>query len=190
MSEEEEFLATPSQTVGPFFHFGLTGNAARSVMVDPAIGGERIHLVIKVTDGAGEPVTDALVELWHASPAQAAASLPGGAPAGSRAFGRVPTDENGVCAFETVMPPAVPDESGAVHAPHINLCLFARGLLRQLHTRVYFAGNPALEMDPVIALVPEDRRATLLAQPDEKRPGHWAFDVRLQGARETVFFDV
>jgi protocatechuate 3,4-dioxygenase alpha subunit len=70
------------------------------------------------------------------------------------------------------------------------VCIFARGLLRQLHTRIYFEGDPALEHDAVLARVPEPRRRTLLARPDPERPGLWLFDVRLQGDDETVFFDV
>ena len=75
-------------------------------------------------------------------------------------------------------------------APHLNVAIFGRGMLKQLYTRIYFAGDPANSEDPVIALVPPPRRDTLIAQPDPARPGHWHFDIHLQGEQETVFFDV
>jgi protocatechuate 3,4-dioxygenase alpha subunit len=154
-------VATASQTVGPFFHFGLTSRP-NGRLVDRLPAGEQISLVIKVTDGDGAPVADAMVELSQ-----------------SGTFGRMPTGEDGTCEFQTVQP-----------ASHIQVCLFARGLLRQLHTRIYFAGDPALAADPVLALTPEHRRATLVARPDAERRGTWRFDMRLQGVQETVFFDV
>lgn len=173
---DEVVVATPSQTVGPFFHFALTANPIGR-MTDRFSGGEPIRLLFRVTDGDGQLVTDAIVELWQTDGA-------------SSVFGRLPTGEDGTCEFETVRPKSGAGGSGVLQAPHVNVCLLARGLLRQLHTRVYFAGDPALDQDPVLALVPADRRNTLLAHPDSERPGRWVFDVRLQGARETVFFDV
>ena len=170
-------VATPSQTVGPFFHFALTPNGSEGA-VQPIAGAEPIQLVVRVTDGAGQAVTDAIVEIWQAT---------GDAVCG---FARLPTGEDGTCLFETVRPGSVPDGSGGQAAPHINVCLFARGLLRQLHTRIYFASDPSLAGDVVLALVPEDRRTTLLARPDTTRDGRWLFHLRLQGADETVFFDV
>lgn len=166
-------VATPSQTVGPFFHFALTANPIGRI-ADRFEGGEPIKLLFRVTDADGQVVTDAIVELWQTDGA-------------SSVFGRLPTGEDGTCEFETVRPTSA---AGGPQAPHINVCLLARGLLRQLHTRVYFAGDPALARDPVLALVPENRRSTLLAHADSERPGRWVFDVRLQGERETVFFDV
>lgn len=154
-------VATSSQTVGPFFHLGLTATP-NGRLIDQLPPGEEIALVIKVVDGNGEPVGDAMLELWQ-----------------SGAFGRMPTGPDGTCEFRTSRP-----------ASHINVCLFARGLLRQLHTRIYFAGAPTLADDPVLALVPPSRRDTLLAIPDRERAGTWRFDVRLQGTRETVFFDL
>jgi protocatechuate 3,4-dioxygenase alpha subunit len=153
--------ATPSQTVGPFFHFGLTP-IPNGRMIDRLQEGDQISLIISVTDGDGAPVDDAMVELLQ-----------------DGVFGRLPTGEGGTCEFQTVLPES-----------HISVCLFARGLLRQLHTRIYFPTNPAIDNDPVLALVPKNRRGTLLATPDERRPAAWRFDVRLQGARETVFFDL
>ena len=161
--------ATASQTVGPFFHFALTAKP-NGRLVDRLPEGEALTLVIRVTDGDGEPLPDALVEVVQ-----------------DGVFGRMPTGEDGTCAFETIRPRARSTEAGNT-APHLFVCLFARGLLRQLHTRIYFAGDPALAQDPVLALVPHDRRQTLLARPDGANGRRWSFDLRLQGPGETVFF--
>lgn len=175
MSDAQRLVATPSQTVGPFFHFALTP-LANGQVVGP-VEGARIELLITVTDSDGRTVPDAIVELWQADGPVSA-------------FGRMPTAEDGTCVFTTVRQGSHADAMGPQQAPHINVCLFARGLLRHLHTRIYFAGDPALGADPVLALVPDDRRATLLATPDAADSGRWRFHVRLQGPEETVFFDV
>jgi protocatechuate 3,4-dioxygenase alpha subunit len=173
MNDADALVATPSQTVGPFFHVGLT-REAQAQLAGP-LAGEGIRLLIEVTDGDGRAVSDALVELWQ-----------GGGASPVSAFGRLPTAEDGSCEFVTVRPAR---DTHPLAAPHINVCLFARGLLRQLHTRLYFDGDPALETDEVLALVPKERRATLLAVADRAQPGRWRFHVRLQGPEETVFFD-
>ena len=138
---------------------------------------------MRVTDGQGAPVPDAMVEIW-----QAAAEGDGG-PAPGR-FNRMATSDDGSCTFDTLRPRRVADGRGGWQAAHINLCVFARGLLRQLHTRLYFAGDPALAEDAVLALVPEDRRLTLVATPDGRSTDRWLFQLRLQGPDETVFFDI
>lgn len=166
---DDPLIATASQTVGPFFHFCLTAQA-RSRLTE-RLRGEPITLTVRVTDGDGRPVDDAAVEVMQ-----------------DGVFGRMATDPDGRCTFETARP-LRPDGDGGRQAPHLYVCLFARGLLRQLHTRIYFEGDPALERDPVLALVPAQRRATLLATADAGHPGSWTFHLRLQGERETVFFD-
>lgn len=171
MSGNESRVATPSQTVGPFFHFALTA-APIGRMTDRVEGGEPIRLIVRVVDGDGQPVTDAMIELSQ-----------GGV------FGRMPTDEDGACEFETVRPGTAASGRPGRQAPHINVHIFARGLLRQLQTRIYFEGDPALTNDPALRLIPEERRETLVARPHPAAPGTWAFDVRLQGAGETVFFN-
>jgi protocatechuate 3,4-dioxygenase alpha subunit len=182
-------VATPSQTVGPFFHVGLTPDASGGT-VRGVSGRERIQLRMRVTDGEDQPVTDAVVEIWQAGETvNEAASTPAAEPSLS-GFGRMASGEDGSCEFETVRPGSMPDGAGGHQAAHINVCLFARGLLRQLHTRIYFAGDPSLAEDPVLALVPADRRATLVAHPDAICAGRWLFHLRLQGPQETVFFDV
>jgi protocatechuate 3,4-dioxygenase alpha subunit len=162
-------VATSSQTVGPFFHVGpmRTDQFGRMVLADAP--GEPIHLDVRVLDGDAEPVSDAMIELWQ--------------PAAG--FGRLGTGTGGSCRFETVRPSQA---AGTIEAPHINVCLFARGLLRHLYTRIYFEGDAGLEHDPLFSAVPEARRPTLLARPSAART--WEFVVRLQGDDETVFFDI
>jgi len=167
-------VATPSQTVGPFFKFGLTTNTALGVMTDPDAPGEHLRLTVRVTDGAGVAVPDAVVELTQAT-------------ADAGLFGRQGTDATGSCVFETVRPAR--SASTANETAHINVCLLMRGLMRQLYTRIYFADDADLAADPVLALVSEERRHTLIAQPGDA-PGTWVFVVRLQGDGETVFFDL
>lgn len=175
MSEpvQPPLVPSPSQTVGPFFHFCLTDTTRGQLFADRA---SRIVLAVRVSDGAGAPVTDAAVEIWQ----------PSDVPGGDAAFGRLATGDDGTVEFDTVRP-CDPPGGGAAH---VNVCLHARGLLRQLYTRLYFSGDPALDGDPAMALVPEARRRTLLATADPARPNRWLFHIRLQGQDETVFFDV
>jgi len=184
-------VASPSQTVGPYLHIGLDTEPDHGVMVGPDTPGERIRLRLRVLDGAGQPLPDALVELWQADSdgryvevADHANPDPGHA---FRGWGRRPTGSDGWCEFQTIRPGATTTSDGGRQAPHINVCLFARGMLRHIFTRFYFAGDVMLEGDPVLALVPADRRPTLLAQPIDDA---WTFEIRLQGPGETVFFDL
>jgi len=186
-----DLTPTPSQTAGPFFHLGLTNTRSVACVAGEGTQGERVWLTFRVLDGDGLPVPDAMIELWQADSngnyphhtATAASEL-------FRGFGRLATDENGSCTFETIRPGRVPGPNEKLQAPHINVSVFARGLLKRLSTRAYFAGDPAHAEDPVLALVPESRRATLLAQPDPSRSGGWTLHIRLRGEDETVFFDV
>jgi len=184
--------ACPSQTVGPFFSFGLTaGDLGR--MAREGAAGKRIWLVIRVLDGDGLPVPDAMIELWQADangkyPHPEDRQEKTADPAFSN-FGRMGTDESGTCAFETVRPGAVPAPGAGLQAPHINVHVFARGILWHLMTRIYFAGDPDNHEDPILNLVPFDRRETLFASPDNDEPDTWNFDIYLAGAYETVFFE-
>ena len=191
---------TPSQTIGPFFHVNLTTveNCVRCI-AGPRAKGERVWMSCRLLDGAGEPVPDAMIELWQAdaegryhsaSPVHDSAVLKNEDDPGWRGFGRMPTDENGSCEFETIRPGRVPSPGGVLQAPHLEVAIFARGMLKQLFTRVYFAGDQANREDPVLKLAPEDRRETLMAFPDAVLAGKWLFDIHLQGEEETVFFDV
>ena len=192
---------TPSQTVGPFFKYGLTpdgkyqwNDAFTGNLITPDASGERIRIEGRVFDGDGAPVRDAMLEIWQADAQGRFAdpkdkrALPNAA---FRGFGRCGTDDDGRYAFDTIKPGQVPDPDGKQQAPHILLAIFARGMLLHLYTRIYFEGEPGNGADPVLALVPRERRATLVAQRQDGG-GHavYRFDIRLQGAGETVFFDV
>ena len=184
---------TPSQTIGPFFHF-ITRNADLGCLARPGAKGSRIRVRIRLLDGDATPVPDAMLEIWQADasgkydhPEDPQALTPDPEFCG---FGRLATDQDGSCLFETIYPGSVSDGRGVVQAPHLNLSVFARGLLERLCTRMYFEGDEALGSDPVLALVPEDRRQTLIAHADPHQPGEWNFDIHLQGEEETVFFDL
>jgi protocatechuate 3,4-dioxygenase alpha subunit len=160
----------------------------------PKAKGERVLLTCRVFDGDGAPINDALLEIWQADadgkynhPDDTQEKIADNECGG---FGRVGTDEDGNCEFETIKPGRVPGPGNVPQAPHLTLGLFARGMLKQFYTRIYFAGDPANETDPILALVPKERRHTLMAKPDAARNGGWRFDIHLQGEEETVFFDV
>lgn len=182
---------TPSSTVGPYLHLGLTEKYSVTQIMPAGAKGERIFLRCGVFDAENAPVNDAMIEVWqadsdgrykHAADSASEISFSG--------FGRAATNESGFCDFETIKPGRVPASDGKLQAPHITVAVYARGILLQLYTRIYFAGDPANQEDPVLALVPEVRRKTLLAQPDAFHPNGWKFDIRLRGENETVFFDV
>lgn len=181
---------TPWQTVGPFFHNALPYDAGPLVAGGDRTGAFTLHGV--VSDGHGDPIPDALVELWQADEDGAFVTAPGvfEAPSadGFRGFGRSATDVDGHYTFTTVKPAGVPTGNGAGQAPHIAMSVFARGMLRRVVTRVYFDDEPAANAsDPLLSAVEASRAATLLAVGEE---GGYRFDVRLQGADETVFLDV
>src|SRR4030088_106338 len=192
---------TPSQTVGPFFKYGLTPNgkydwndAFTNNLVTADTSGERIRIEGRVFAGDGQPVPDCMLEIWQAdaqgrfSDPRDKRALPNSAFKG---FGRAGTDGSGGYAFDTIKPGAVPDPDGKPQAPHVLVAIFGRGMLLHNYTRIYFAGESANAADPVLALVPADRRPTLIAR---REPGNggavYRFDIRLQGADETVFFDI
>jgi protocatechuate 3,4-dioxygenase alpha subunit len=186
-----DLTPTPSQTVGPYLHLGLTDTRSISRVACDGAKGERVWITFRVLDGEGLPVPDAMIELWQAdSEGNYVPENSGTDGAGFRGFGRLATTEGGSCTFETIRPGFVPGPRETVQAPHINVSIFGRGILKRLSTRLYFAGEPANAADPVLGLVSENRRTTLLAQPDPARTGNWIFDVRLRGEGETVFFDV
>ena len=182
-----DLTPTPSQTVGPYLHLGLTDQHSISCVAGAGVKGERVVLTFRVLDGDGTPVPDAMIELWQAD-SEGNYSTSANAP--FRGFGRLATGEHGTCTFETIKPGRVPGPDNTLQSPHINVSVLGRGLLKRLSTRAYFAGEAANAEDPILALVPEDRRATLLAQPDPARTGGWIFDIRLRGVGEMVFFDV
>ena len=193
MNPETDLVPTPSQTVGPFFAIELTTDEHCVRCVAGAqTKGERIWIDFRVLDGDGVPVDDAMLEIWQAD-ANGKYNHPDDAQPkqldpGWIGFGRIATGEDGSCELETIRPGRV--GLSTPQAPHLTIAVFARGMLKPLYTRVYFAGDAANDEDPILRLVPPARRETLLARPDPARPGYWSFDVRLQGDRETVFFDV
>lgn len=200
----DRLAETPSQTAGPYVHIGLAPRAAGFEMFHNRLGadiagpnaaGERITISGTVLDGTGAPVKDVLIETWQANAAGIHASWQdprhGEVEPGFRGWGRVISDfETGAFSFATVKPGAVADHSGRRMAPHISLWIVARGINIGLQTRLYFADEAAANAaDPVLGLIEQThRRETLIAERTD--PGSYRFDIRLQGDRETVFFDI
>ncbi|MEH3159583.1 MAG: protocatechuate 3,4-dioxygenase subunit alpha [Sphingomonas taxi] len=210
------FGQTPSQTVGPFFHYGLPWKGGADLVGPSDMGarpelfaeehwvlnlssptgtpvGEVIEIAGRVLDAEGAPVGDAMVEIWQANAAGRYHAVDDARPDAAIdphfiGFGRAATDGEGVYRFRTILPGRVPGPGGVLQAPHIALSLFGRGIIKRLATRLYFAGAPGNDGDPILACVPEDRRATLIAQP--RGEGLWWLDLRLAGAGETVFFSL
>jgi len=192
MSSEQ----TPSQTVGPYFAYTLTPeqygynftSLAGPRMADGEIPGEHIRVTGQVLDGDGVPVSDAMIEIWQAD---ASGRYPDvSRQDGFMGFGRAGTgtDPHNRFWFDTIKPGATPDGQ----APHLNVIVFMRGLLSHLFTRIYFSDEAALNAaDPVLDSVDEARRQTLIARREEIPGGIvYRFDIHMQGASETVFFDV
>jgi len=179
--------ATPSQTVGPFFTIGLT-RLCENNLAKPDVAGERITVEGRVLDANGTPIPDALLEIWQADSAGHYCD-PENADALFTGFGRIPTDTLGEFRFQTIKPGTVVDPAIGKQAPHINVTVLMRGLLRHLVTRIYFAGEAANASDPILALVPASRRETLIAKPTTAGGSTLQWDVIMQGEGETVFFD-
>jgi protocatechuate 3,4-dioxygenase alpha subunit len=172
-------MTTPSQTVGPFFGYALPYGDGPRVVPEWRPDAIRIHGV--VLDGAGEPLPDALVEIWQVDADGRRAASAGALDRAGRdfsGFGRCGTDAGGHYWFCTVKPGGP--------APHIAVLVFARGLLKPVATRIYFPGEAGNADDPVLSGVPADRRDTLVAVREDDRS--YRFDVRLRGDQETVFF--
>ena len=174
--------ATSGQTIGPFWH--LIEHSEWADLTRFHAAGTPMTLTGSVVDGDGSPVTDAAVELWQADP-----------PADDRfpGFGRCRTDEHGEFRFTTLRPGPVRGRGNAQQAPHFAIALHARGLLKGLLTRAYFAGEPLNETDPLLSSIEDPvRRGTLIARPDGA--DRWRIDIRLQRGphreTETVFLDI
>jgi protocatechuate 3,4-dioxygenase alpha subunit len=185
-------LPTASQTVGPYFHIGLAW-LTLDRMAAPGCPGQHLKVGGRVLDGDGQPVTDAVLEIWqadaHGRYAHPEDARDGDLPLtpGFRGFGRVPTDGDGRYQFFTIKPGAVADPEVGLQAPHLLVSVFMRGLLKRLVTRLYFPDEPRNADDRVLRLVPAERRTTLVARLIARDELAW--DVILQGAGETVFFD-
>lgn len=200
---------TPSQTVGPFFAYGLAPkgrcqwdpNGSYSWketvgdnLITPDATGQKIRIEGRVIDGDGKPINDAMIEIWQADSQGRYAHARGEQPRSNAkftGFGRSATDKDGVYSFDTVKPGAVAGPNGARQAPHIVVCIFSRGMLRQIYTRLYFSDEAANASDQILALVPGDRRSTLIAHKEMRGAlPVYRFDIRVQGDNETVFFDI
>jgi protocatechuate 3,4-dioxygenase, alpha subunit len=170
--------ATASQTIGPYWH--LIEHKEWADLTRFGAEGERIEVTGRITDGAGDAVTDAAVEIWQASP-PADERFPG--------YGRSATDAEGRFRFVTLKPAAVPGNGNQTQAPHLSIVLLARGLMTALRTRCYFQGEASHDTDPLLSSIEDPaERATLVAKP--AGAGTWNLDIRLQGEGETVFLKV
>ncbi len=181
--------ATASQTVGPFYSIGMEQLYVTDI-APSAAAGDKIAIHGRVIDGNGEPVNDAVLEIWQAN-AQGKYAHPDDeqqkkVTPGFKGFGRIPTDDNGAFRFKTIKPGSVAGPRGMQQAPHLLIAVFMRGLLIHLVTRLYFPDEPANATDPVLNLVPAERRATLIAT---KSDDGLEWNMILQGENETVFFD-
>lgn len=191
---------TPSQTVGPYFAYGLTAvqygyphtSIAGGTLTTADTEGDRITIIGRVLDGEGQPVSDAMIEIWQADAKgrYAHPADPRGPNAPFKGFGRfgTGTDPESRFLFHTIKPGAADGRQ----APHINVIVFMRGLLTHAYTRIYFADEAAANAkDPVLAAVPAERRRTLIAERAETPEGVvYRFDIHMQGDAETVFFDI
>src|SRR5512132_3905139 len=179
--------ATTSQTVGPYLHIGLTWLITED-LAPSGVAGERISIEGRVIDGDGKPVNDALVEIWQANAngkyAHPLDRQTKPLEKGFRGFGRSATDDQGRFRFRTIKPGRVPGPDGRLQAPHIAVNVFMRGQLKQLVTRVYFPDEPANAEDAVLALVPADRRGTLIAKKAGGKSCALEWNVILQGHEE------
>ena len=184
--------ATTSQTVGPYFMIGLT-RLNRNNLVGPGVSGERVTIAGCLLDADGKGVPDGILEIWqansHGKYAHPEDTQSKPVDPGFQGYGRIPTDENGNFSFTTIKPGSVPGPDGRLQAPHIAVSVFTRGLLRRLVTRIYFPDESANAGDFVLNLVEPARRGTLIAKKSAGQGTALEWNVVLQGAEETVFFD-
>lgn len=182
---------TPSQTVGPFY-WGTLVATCRADLAPASVVGERLELALTLHDADGAVIPDGVLEIWQANShgrynhPEDRRNLP--LDTGFEGFGRASTDAHGTARFATIRPGPVPWPAGGLQAPHVNVSIFARGVLNRLATRLYFDGDPALAADPVLKLVDPARRETLIARRDAT--GVWCLPIHIGGAQETVFFDL
>jgi protocatechuate 3,4-dioxygenase, alpha subunit len=186
-------IPTPWQTVGPYFSIGSTRGNCDS-LAPPGVAGRHIVIAGCVLDGDGVPVPDSLLELWQANSygkyAHPEDTQDKPIEPGFRGYGRIPTDDDGKFRFSTIQPGPVPGPDGKPQAPHIEVSVFARGLMRRLVTRIYFPDEDAAnETDFALSRVEPHRRRTLIARKVPRQAAQFEWNVILQGAGETVFFD-
>ena len=183
---------TPFNTVGPFFTLLVRDRPeGTDCLVTDATEGERISIGGKVIAGDGTPVDDGLVEIWQAD-ARGRYHHPddpdqGTADPAFTGFGRAATARGGSFSFRTIKPGCVPGPAGETQAPHVLVSVMARGVMSRCWTRMYFDGDPLNATDPILRLVPPERRHTLIAR--RMGDGDYQFDIVLQGPNETAFFE-
>lgn len=185
--------ATTWQTVGPFFRIGLE-HLYTADIAGEGVAGDRVRIEGRILDGDGAPVPDAVIELWQANAlgkyAHPEDTQDKPLEQGFRGFGRIPTDDNGYFRFSTIKPGTVPGPDNTLQAPHLVVSIVMRGLMRGLVTRAYFANDPHNRADPILQLVPADRRHTLMLRQSAHDPTFLRWTIHLQGDfDETVFFD-
>jgi protocatechuate 3,4-dioxygenase alpha subunit len=194
---------TPSQTVGPFYAYCLTPRKYKlneifsNDLIVPGLEGEKIRIEGRVLDGDNAGIFDSMVEIWQADAKGSFAHARDheGSSTGFKGFGRVEPDNEGNYHFVTIKPGRVKTPEGKQQAPHIDLAVFARGMLKHLYTRIYFGDEESNKDDPVLQQVPADRRGTLIARPQSGNSGEkvYRFDIRIQegteGPPETQFFE-
>ena len=182
--------ASTSQTIGPFLRIGLEWMQVED-MAPKGVAGERVSIRGRVIDGNGKPVNDAAVEIWQANShgryAHPEDKQDKPLEKTFRGYGRSLTDDDGAFRFNTIKPGRVPGPDGKLQAPHLTVTIFMRGLLKHLQTRIYFPDDPANAEDPILALVPAERRSTMIARRSADDTLEW--NAVLQGKNETVFFD-
>jgi len=188
--------ATPSQTVGPYLRIGFEWMYTET-LVGEGVSGQRISVEGVFVDGRGAPINDAVIEIWQANShgryahPEDTRDLP--LEPGFRGFGRCATDEQGAFRFHSVKPGRVPYPDGRLQAPHIAVSVLARGVLKRMATRIYFADEISNSSDPILSQIPPERRDTLVAMPIPGRDGVYRFNIVAQGEvlgqKETVFFD-
>ncbi len=184
---------TASQTVGPYFHIGLSAMSI-PVVAGPAARGARVTIGGRIFDSEGRPIPDALLETWQADAAGVYARREdvGIDPRPTRflGIGRVATGDDGAFSLTTIKPGRVPCTGNVFQAPHLAVCIFMRGMLRHLVTRIYFPDEASNGEDPVLQSVDPERRATLIANAISQNAASLEWDIHCGGLHETVFFDV
>jgi protocatechuate 3,4-dioxygenase alpha subunit len=185
--------ATSSQTVGPYFRIGLRW-LNRDNLVGDGVSGERVTIQGRVFDGDGAPVRDAILEIWqangHGKYAHPEDTQDKPLEPGFKGYGRVPVNDEGMFRFATIKPGPVPGPQGKDQAPHLVVSVFMRGVLRRMVTRIYFPDDVRNSSDFILNLIEPSRRSTLIAKKTAISPGALEWNVVLQGANETVFFDL
>lgn len=194
MSKRQTRSQTPSQTIGPFFHDAMF-RGGESLLTNNETKGQRIRVEGQLLDGAGNGVSDALIEIWQANAegryAHTADDQAKALDASFSGYGRAASDREGRFQFDTIKPGPVPGLGNSLQAPHLNVTVFARGMLNHVLTRLYFADEDSNAADPVLNALgsAEDRAGLIATASDRSGVPVYSLDIHLQGEKETVFFD-